>query len=58
MNEVASMTVENVTTAFGSLTEFAGEVMTMIAGNPVLMICFSAGLLGTAIGVVRKLKRV
>lgn len=51
------MTIENLTTAFGNLTTLVGDVLGLIGGNPVLMVCFSAGLVGVAIGVVSKLKR-
>lgn len=50
------MTVENLTTAFGNITTLVGDVLEIIGGNPVLMMCFSAGLIGIVIGVVRKLK--
>ena len=54
--EVFKMTVENLTTAFGNITTLVGDVMEIIGANPVLMMCFSAGLIGIVIGVVRKLK--
>ena len=50
------MTIENLTTGFGNLTTLATNVMGIIGESPVLMTCFSAGLVGIAIGVVRKLK--
>lgn len=50
------MTVENLTTAFTNITTLVGDVMGIIGGNPVLMMCFSAGLVGIVIGVIRKLK--
>lgn len=56
MTEGAVMTVENLTTAFGNITTLVGDVMGIIGGNPVLMMCFSAGLVGTIIGVISALK--
>ena len=50
------MTIENLTTAFTNITTLVGDVMGIIGGNPVLMMCFSAGLVGIVIGVVKKLK--
>lgn len=46
-----------MTTAVGSLMEVVSIVITTIAGNPTLMVFFCAGVVGIAIGVVRKLKK-
>lgn len=50
------MNAETLTTAIGNITDIMGEVVTTIAGNPVLMTFFCAGLVGTAIGLVKSLK--
>lgn len=46
-----------MTTAVGSLMDVVSTVITTITGNPTLMVFFCAGVVGIAIGVVRKLKR-
>ena len=46
-----------MTTAVGSLMEVVSTVITTITGNPTLMVFFCAGVVGIAIGVVRKLKK-
>lgn len=45
-----------MTEAVSSLMDVASTVLTTITGNPTLMVFFCAGLVFTAIGVVRKLK--
>ena len=39
------------------MLELAGTFITTILANPVLALFFAAGLVGTVIGVVKKLKR-
>lgn len=46
-----------MTTAVGSLMDVVSSVITTITGNPTLMVFFCAGVVGIAIGVVRKLKK-
>lgn len=46
-----------MTEAISSLMDVASTVLTTITENPVLMVFFCSGLIFTAIGVVRKLKR-
>lgn len=46
-----------MTTAVESLMGVASSVLTTITGNPELAVFFFAGLVFTAIGVVRKLKK-
>lgn len=48
---------KTMTTAVGSLMEVVSTVITTITGNPTLMVFFCAGVVGIAIGVVRKLKK-
>lgn len=47
----------SMTTAVGSLMDVVSIVITTITGNPTLMVFFCAGVVGIAIGVVRKLKK-
>ena len=47
----------SMTTAVGSLMDVVSTVITTITGNPTLMVFFCAGVVGVAIGVVRKLKK-
>ena len=49
--------VDLMTNAVTSITSIAGDVLTMITGNETLMVFFCAGLVFTAIGVVKALKR-
>lgn len=46
----------SMTTAVGSLMDVVSTVITTITGNSTLMVFFCAGVVGIAIGVVRKLK--
>lgn len=54
---LADASTNTMTTAVGSLMEVVSTVITTITGNPTLMVFFCAGVVGIAIGVVRKLKR-
>lgn len=45
-----------MTEAISSLMEVASTVLTTVTGNATLMVFFCAGLVFTAIGVVKKLK--
>lgn len=45
-----------MTTAVTSLMDVVSSVLTTITGNPTLMVFFCAGVVGIAIGVVKKLK--
>lgn len=47
----------SMTTSVGSLMDVVSTVITTITGNPTLMVFFCAGVVGIAIGVVRKLKK-
>lgn len=49
-------TMEAITTGIGVITTLVGDVFTMITGNPLLAAFVGAGLLGSGIGVFRKLK--
>lgn len=53
---IAETGSNSMTTAVGSLMDVVSTVITTITGNPTLMIFFCAGVVGIAIGVVRKLK--
>lgn len=54
---LAEASTNTMTTAVGSLMEVVSTVITTITGNPTLMVFFCAGVVGIAIGVVRKLKK-
>lgn len=45
-----------MTTAVTSLMDVVSKVMTTITGNETLMVFFCAGVVGIAIGVVKKLR--
>lgn len=45
-----------MTTAVTSLMSVVSTVMTTITGNETLMVFFCAGVVGIAIGVVKKLR--
>lgn len=53
----SSMTTEGMTSAVSSIMQIVSTVVSTIAGNPILMIFFCSGLVGIAIGIVRRLKR-
>lgn len=54
---IAEVGGNSMTTAVGSLMDVVSTVITTITGNPTLMVFFCAGVVGIAIGVVRKLKK-
>ena len=54
---LAEADTNTMTTAVGSLMGVVSTVITTITGNPTLMVFFCAGVVGIAIGVVRKLKK-
>lgn len=54
---LAETSTNTMTTAVGSLMDVVSTVLTTITGNATLMVFFCAGVVGIAIGVVRKLKR-
>lgn len=49
-------TVNYMTEAISTLMSTATTVLTTVTGNETLMVFFCAGLVFTAIGVVKKLK--
>lgn len=49
--------VNLMTDAVSAITTIAGDVLTMITGNDTLMVFFCAGLVFTAVGLVKALKR-
>lgn len=49
--------MEGVTTAIGGITGIMTSLLDFITGNPILMVFFVAGFVGTAIGLIRKFKR-
>lgn len=53
---LAEAGTSTMTTAVASLMEVVSSVITTITGNPTLMVFFCAGVVGIAIGVVKKLK--
>lgn len=54
---LAEASSNTMTTAVTSLMNVVSTVLTTITGNATLMVFFCAGVVGIAIGVVRKLKR-
>ena len=48
---------EGVTSAVSTITDIAGDCLSLITENPLLMIFFAAPLIGVAVGVIRKFKR-
>lgn len=53
---LAEASTNTMTTAVTSLMDVVSTVLTTITGNATLMVYFCAGVVGIAIGVVRKLK--
>lgn len=53
---LAEASTVTMTTAVSSFMEVVSTVMTTITGNPTLMVFFCAGIVGIAIGVVKKLR--
>lgn len=53
---LAETSTNTMTTAVGSLMDVVSTVMTTITGNSILLTFFCAGIVGIAIGVVKKLR--
>lgn len=53
---LAEAGANSMTTAVGSLMDVVSTVMTTITGNGILLTFFCAGIVGIAIGVVKKLR--
>lgn len=53
---LAEASINTMTTAVGALMDVVSKVMTTITGNETLMVFFCAGVVGIAIGVVKKLR--
>lgn len=53
---LAETSTNTMTTAVGALMDVVSNVMTTITGNETLMVFFCAGVVGIAIGVVKKLR--
>ena len=53
---IAEASTNTMTTAVGALMDVVSKVMTTITGNETLMVFFCAGVVGIAIGVVKKLR--
>ena len=53
---LAEASTNTMTTAVTSLMDVVSKVMTTITGNETLMVFFCAGVIGIAIGVVKKLR--
>lgn len=53
---LAEAGTNTMTTAVTSLMSVVSTVMTTITGNETLMVFFCAGVVGLAIGVVKKLR--
>lgn len=54
---IAETGTNTMTTAVTSFMDVVSTVLTTITGNTTLMVFFCAGVVGIAIGVVRKLKK-
>lgn len=54
---IAETGTNTMTTAVTSLMDVVSTVLATITGNTTLMVFFCAGVVGIAIGVVRKLKK-
>lgn len=50
----SSPTLSNVATEIFSISQSA---LSIVTGNPILMVFFGAGIIGIAIGAIRKLKK-
>lgn len=50
--------METISTSMTNVLTLAGTVLDTILAEPVLALFFCCGIVGTVIGVVRKLKRV
>lgn len=50
--------MEALTTLITSVLDMAGDIIDAIVANPVLGIPLAAGILGSVIGVVRRLRHV
>lgn len=48
--------MEAITTGIGNLMDIVGTMLTEVTSEPILAVFFVAGLVGTAIGVLSKLK--
>lgn len=53
---LAEASTNTMTTSVGALMDVVSKVMTTITGNETLMVFFCAGVVGIAIGVVKKLR--
>lgn len=53
---LAEASTNTMTTAVGSLMDVVSTVMTTITENSILLTFFCAGIVGIAIGVVKKLR--
>lgn len=53
---IAEASTNTMATAVGALMDVVSKVMTTITGNETLMVFFCAGVVGIAIGVVKKLR--
>ena len=49
------MTAETVTTAVTAVTGIIGDVVTLIAGNPLLMMFAVVPIIGSGIGLFKRL---
>lgn len=53
---LAEASTNTMAAAVGALMDVVSKVMTTITGNETLMVFFCAGVVGIAIGVVKKLR--
>lgn len=58
MGETTVTTMEWMTTAVGNIFSLVSTTITNITSDSTLSMFFVAGLIGIAVGVLRKIKRV
>ena len=57
MEETVTTGMEAILGATETITTLVGNVFDMITGNALLVVFVAAGLIGTGIGVYKKIKR-
>lgn len=56
LGSLSSTTTVTMTEALGNIFDIVPQCISVVTGNPILMTFFCAGVIGIAIGVIRKLK--
>ena len=49
--------VSSLGESVSTITDIAGDCLSLITENPILMVFFAAPLIGIAVGVIRKFKK-